>query len=100
MKVSIDSVNSVSIQDEYLAAHCNHAEFLGTFRHPTYPDSQDWCVTLYSVCDALVFSTNGDPVWESGDPEGFAAIVSEYGIDLKDALALDAAAAAKVGGAS
>ena len=87
MKVSIDSVNSVSIQDEYRAAHCNHADFFGEFRHPAHLDSQDWCITLYSVCDALVLSTNGDPVWQEGDPEGFAALVSEYGIDLKAALA-------------
>jgi hypothetical protein len=87
MKISIDSVKSLSICNEYLAAHCNHAEFFGTFRHPEHTDSQDWCITLYSVCDQLVFETNGDPVWECGNPAGFEALVAEYGINIEEALA-------------
>jgi hypothetical protein len=81
MKISIDSVQSVSIRNEYIAAHCNHADFFGSFRHPDHPDSQDWLVTLYSVCDELVFETNGDPVWASMS-ENFEAIAVEYGIDV------------------
>jgi len=81
MKISIDSVQSVSIRNEYLAAHCNHAEFFGTFRHPDHRESQDWCITLYTVCDELVFSTNGDPVWEA-QSEDFKALAAEYGIDV------------------
>jgi hypothetical protein len=87
MKISIDSVQSVSIRNEYLAAHCNHAEFFGTFRHPEHTDRQDWCITLYSVCDELVFATNGDPVWEYRNPAGFKVLVAEYGIDIEEALA-------------
>ena len=87
MKISIDSVQSVSIRNEYLAAHCNHAEFFGTFRHPNHSESQDWNVTLYSVCDELVFATNGDPVWERGNPAGFESLVAEYGINIEEALA-------------
>ena len=87
MKTSIDSVQSVSIRNEYLAAHCNHAEFFGTFRHPEHADSQDWCITLYSVCDELVFATNGDSVWETTNPSDFAALVMEYGINIEEATA-------------
>ena len=82
MKISIDSVQSVSIRNEYLAAHCNHAEFFGTFRHPAHPNSSDWCITLYSVCDELVFETNADPIWETTNPSDFATLAQEYGIDL------------------
>jgi len=81
MKISIDRINSIGIRNEYLAAHCNHAEFYGTFRHPNHPESRDWCITLYSVCDELVFETNGDPVWAS-ESEDFGALAAEYGIDV------------------
>ena len=84
MKISIDSVQSVSIRNEYLAAHCNHAEFFGTFRHPEHSENRDWCISLYSVCDELVFETNGDPVWEVTNPSEFAALVAEYGISIED----------------
>lgn len=87
MKVSIDSVQSIAIRNEYIAAYCNHADFLGTFSHPARPDSADWKITLYSVCGDLVFSTNGDPVWQVSDPEGFDALVAEYGIDIEAAKA-------------
>jgi hypothetical protein len=87
MKISIDSVQSVSIRNEYLAAHCNHAEFFGTFRHPEHSENQDWCISLYSVCDELVFATNGDAVWEVSNCNDFAALVLEYGINIEEALA-------------
>jgi hypothetical protein len=86
MKISIDSVRSVSIRNEYLAAHCNHAEFFGTFRHPERSENPDWCISLYSVCDELVFSTNGDAVWEVSNRDDFAALVAEYGINIEKAL--------------
>jgi len=84
VKISIDSVKSVSIRDEYLAAYCNHANYHGTFRHPEHSENQDWCISLYSVCDELVFATNGDPVWETTNPREFAALVAEYGINIED----------------
>lgn len=87
MKTSIDSVRSCAIRNEYEAAHCNHAEFFGRFAHPDHPNSPDWMVTLYRVCDALVFETNGDPVWQNHDGnfcgDGFELLVTEYGIDLQ-----------------
>ena len=82
MKISIDSVNSLAIQAEYKQAHCRHAEYLGSFRHPQHPDSQDWAIYLYEVCDALVFATNGDPVWQQGDHEAFDSLLDAYNIDL------------------
>ena len=87
MKISIDSVQSVSIRNEYKNAHCNHANFFGSFRHPDHPDSADRMITLYSVCDELVFETNGDAIWETTNPSEFAALVLEYGIDLSEATA-------------
>ena len=87
MKINIDRVQSVSIRNEYISAHCNHADFFGTYRHPEHPDSADWMITLYSVCDELVFETNGDPVWEVSNPAEFAALVLEYGINIEEALA-------------
>jgi hypothetical protein len=87
MKTSIDSVQSIAIRSEYENAHCNHAEYFGTFAHPEHPDSRDWMITLYRVCDTLVFETNGDPVWQNcagnycGD--GFDLLIAEYGIDLQ-----------------
>jgi hypothetical protein len=86
MKINIDSVKSVAIRNEYTSLHCNHADFFGTFRHPDHPDSADWMITLYSVCDELVFETNGDPIWETTNPRDFAALVLEYGISIEDAL--------------
>jgi hypothetical protein len=87
MKIAIDRVQSVSIRNEYIAAHCNHADFFGTFRHPEHLDSADWMITLYRVCDELVFATNGDPVWEVTNHAEFAALASEYGINIEAALA-------------
>jgi len=81
MKVSIDSINSAGIRAEMNKDHYSTAELLGTFTHPQHPDSPDWVVRLYRAADALVFDTNGDPVWEN-DSEGFAKVVSEYGVDL------------------
>jgi len=86
MKVSIDSVNSLAIQSEYRHAHCRHAEYLGSFQHPQHLDSADWTLHLYSVCDALVFSTNGDPIWQQGDHEAFDSLLETYGIDLPAVL--------------
>ena len=82
MKISIDSVNSLAIQAEYKQAHCRHAEYLGSFRHPEHPDSQDWAIYLYSVCDALVFATNGDAIWQQFNHEAFDSLLDTYGIDL------------------
>ena len=79
MKVSIDSVNSQAIQNEYRMASCNNAEFFGTFEHPDH-QSNDWNITLYRIMGELVFSTNGNPVWDSS-PD-FDLLVAEYGIDL------------------
>jgi hypothetical protein len=85
MKIGIDRVNSLSIQAEYRAAHCNHGEEFGTYWHPEHPDSRDWSITLYRVCDSLVFSTNGDPIWDNCDE--FSALLAEYGINIEEALA-------------
>jgi hypothetical protein len=82
MKISIDSVKSLAIQTEYKQAHCRHAEYLGSFPHPEHRDSADWTIHLYEVCDALVFATNGDPVWQQGDHEAFDSLLDTYNIDL------------------
>jgi hypothetical protein len=82
MKISIDSVKSLAIQTEYRHAHCRHADYLGSFQHPQHLHSADWTLHLYSVCDELVFETNGDPVWETTNPSDFATLALEYGIDL------------------
>jgi len=87
MKISIDSVNSLAIQSEYRHAHCRHAEYLGSFQHPQHLNSADWTLHLYSVCDALVFATNGDPIWQQGDHEAFDSLLEIYGIDLPAILA-------------
>ena len=87
MKINIDSVRSIGIRNEYIAAHCNHANFFGTFRHPAHLNSSDWCITLYTVCDEPVFETNGDPVWSVTNPDAFASLLDEYGIDLQSELA-------------
>ena len=82
MKIQIDSVQSVSIRNEYKNAHCRHAEYLGSFQHPQHPDSQDWVIHLYEVCNALVFETNGDPIWQQFNYEAFDSLLESYGIDL------------------
>jgi len=85
MKIGIDYVKSLQIQDEYRAAHCNHGEEFGTYWHPEHPDSRDWSITLYRVCDSLVFSTNGDPIWDNCSE--FSELVAEYKIDIQEAIA-------------
>ena len=87
MKINIDRVQSVSIRSEYIAAHCNHADFFGTFRHPDHPESSDWAIHLYSVCDALVFATNGNAIWRYGNHDAFDSLVEIYGINIEEALA-------------
>ena len=77
MKVSIDSVNSLAIQSEYRQAHCRHADYLGSFRHPQHPT-----IHLYEVCDALVFAANGDAIWQQYNYEAFDSLLESYGIDL------------------
>ena len=86
MKISIDSVKSLEIQNEYRLTHCRNAEYLGSFEHPQHRGNQDWTIHLYSVCDALVFATNGNPVWQYGNHEAFDALIAEYGIDLAAVL--------------
>jgi hypothetical protein len=88
-KIGIDFINSAGIRAEMVKDSCATAELLGTFTHPEHSDSNDWTIRLYRAADALVFDTNGDPVWE-GDREGFAALVKDYGIDLGAATAEDA----------
>jgi hypothetical protein len=86
MKISIDRVESIEIQNEYRNANCRNAEFLGSFSHPDYPNNTDWKICLYIVCDTLVFSTNGNPIWQN-DCEAFDSLVETYGISIEDALA-------------
>jgi len=86
MKISIDSVSSLAIQAEYKHAHCRHAEYLGSFQHPQHRYSADFALHLYSVCDALVFATNGEPIWQHGDHEAFDTLLESYGIDLPAVL--------------
>lgn len=86
MKTGIDTVKSVSIRDEYRNANCHYANFYGTYWHPDHIGNMDWAVTLYGVCDELVFETNGDPVWEFNQSEQFTAIQLEYGIDIMAAV--------------
>jgi len=82
MKISIDSVKSLAIQTEYRHAHCRHADYLGSFRHPQHRDSADWTLHLYEICGALVFATNGDPVWKEYNHQVFDELLEIYGIDL------------------
>ena len=86
MKISIDSVKSLEIQKEYRLTHCRNAQYLGSFEHPQHRGNQDWTIHLYSVCDALVFATNGNPYWQYGNHEAFDSLVAEYGIDLDAVL--------------
>ena len=39
-------------------------------------------IWVYDVGGERVIVTNGDPVWESEDADGFAAGLEEYGIEL------------------
>jgi hypothetical protein len=82
MKISIDSINSASVRQEYRNLHCNYGEFLGTYTHPENSDQRDWDVALYRVVDTLVFVTNGDPVWANN--ADFDLLVEEYGININD----------------
>lgn len=78
MKVSIEYITSAGIRAEMKRDAYTTAELLGTYTHPTR-EGNDSTVRLYRACDALVFETNGDPVWENMD--GFEALAAEYGID-------------------
>ena len=82
MKISIDSVKSLAIQTEYRHAHCHHADYLGSFQHPQHLDSADWTLHLYEICGALVFATNGEPVWKEYNHQMFDELLEIYGIDL------------------
>ena len=84
MKVSIDSINSAGIRAEMARDSYTTADLLGTFTHPIHEGS-DWVVTLYRAADSLVFTTNGDPVWENTD--AFSQLLEEYGIDIAKATA-------------
>jgi hypothetical protein len=86
MKISIDSVKSLAIQTEYKRAYCRHAEYLGSFQHPEHRDSADWAIHLYEICGALVFATNGDPVWKEYNHAAFSSLLESYGIDLPAVL--------------
>ena len=86
MKISIDSVKSLAIQKEYKQACCRHAEYLGSFQHPEHRDSADWTIHLYEVCGALVFATNGEPVWKEYNHQTFDSLLEIYGIDLPAVL--------------
>jgi hypothetical protein len=82
MKISIDSINSAEIRFAMWRDRYTTAELLGTFQHPKN-DGNDWLVRLFYAADALVFETNGDPVWQG--TSAFDALVAEYGIDIEAA---------------
>lgn len=86
MKTDIDTVKSITIRNAYRNANCHYANVYGTYWHPERIGNVDWAVTLYGVCAELVFETNGDPIWESSQPDQFAAIQTEYGIDINAAV--------------
>lgn len=80
MKISIDRVDSIAIRNEMSKDHYSTAEILGTYAHKDHPDNADWTVRLYRAADTLVFSTNGDAIW-NGTAE-FDALCEEYGVDI------------------
>lgn len=79
MIIPRDRINSAAIRSEMERDHYATAEFLGTYSHPSHPNSRDWEITLYRAADALVAETNGDPVWEHS-PD-FDQLLAEYSIN-------------------
>jgi hypothetical protein len=87
MKVSIDSINSVSLREEYCALHCRYGDFLGTYIHPVYGNNRDLDIELYRIFDELVFETKSDLIWQPN--EDFELLVEKYGINIARVLEED-----------
>lgn len=83
MTTTTTNISSLSIRAALsrLGLGLESAEFIGTFYHPDHEQSNDWTVRMYGLPGGVrVADTNGDPIWEEGDPLGFAALLEEYGL--------------------
>jgi hypothetical protein len=86
MKVRVETLNSAGIVSEARNLGLEEIEFIGAF-DPVEP--------LFNVCEAdakirvysfpglaYVADTNGDPVWEANDPQAWADLMEQYGVEL------------------
>lgn len=72
--MSIDEITSLGIRKEMERQGVSHADLLGT------TGAGDSRIAIYQIGGVRVAETNGEPVWEESDPEGFAAAAEMCGL--------------------
>lgn len=72
----VEDVNSQGIKIECEKLGLNEIELLSV------DGTGDNRIRIFQVGSVRVMDTNGDPVWEESDPQGFSDILAERGIEL------------------
>jgi hypothetical protein len=74
--VTVESINSQSVEKYCEQKGIEEIELL------TSDGNDDEKITIYQIQDIRVIVTNAEPIWEHGDPEGFADTLKERGINI------------------
>lgn len=74
--MKVEDVNSCGIEIECEKMGLTEIELLAT------DGVGDNRIRVFQVGPVRVMDTNGDPVWEEADPQGFAEVLEERGIEL------------------
>jgi len=70
--IQISEINSANIQAQGKIDGITEVELIGT-----NGKTGDEKTTAYWFGGVRVIDTNGDPIWEESDPDGFAAMINE-----------------------
>ena len=73
--VQVEDVNSRGIEIECEKLGLTEIELLAT------DGNGDNRIRVFQVGPVRVMDTNADPVWEESDPQGFAEVLEERGIE-------------------
>lgn len=85
--ILISEFNSLGIQSEAAQYGITHMREIGGGYDSNHEGQADWYVDFYALpdpnypgCEIRVANTNGDPVWEDGDPATFAELAESVGV--------------------
>lgn len=83
---AIVDFNSAGIRAAARDNGITHMRLVGTGYMAGHEGEADYRVSIYALpsqgAEYLVADTNGDPVWEEADQQGFAALAESCGIAI------------------
>jgi hypothetical protein len=85
--IGIAEFNSTGIRSEAEALGITHMRSIGGGYAEGHEGEADYYVGFYALPhpngqEFRVANTNGDPVWEEADPQGFAELAESCGVEL------------------